>query len=336
MSWRDLLQTDQTLTLPWVGGGLVHQGDRTWEIVGRRPPEHGWYEFTVSAGRKARLKGQSAPVELPVSTRGFASGDRFIEANAFPDPGGDFIAQAQPLHLYEGGMPIEYVAVHRDKEGQLLYVRSEWPLGPELDVLAAYHDRKESVTDIKGVTPALDLAFRFLTAERERREAYARELARQRAEEERLRTEAERRRAEEERRREAVRRFETAEGRRELARIDFHTAATAALAVSGAEFLDCRASGRGNTEMVVQYRFRHRRLECVCERETMRIVDAGICLQDHRTGRKGDTLLTLESLPSVVREAMDSGRLVVWRRAPGDRDYDPDDDSDDGYGDEDD
>jgi hypothetical protein len=35
---------------------------------------------------------------------------------------------------------------------------------------------------------------------------------------------------------------------------------------------------------------------------------------DHRTGEKGDTKFTLESLPGVVREAEREGVLVVFRR----------------------
>jgi hypothetical protein len=55
------------------------------------------------------------------------------------------------------------------------------------------------------------------------------------------------------------------------------------------------------------------------------VVDSGICLQDHRTGVKGDTRFTLESLPTVIGEAIRTGKLVVYRHVDGDRDYDNDD-----------
>ena len=45
----------------------------------------------------------------------------------------------------------------------------------------------------------------------------------------------------------------------------------------------------------------------------MRIIDSGICLQDHNTGEKGDTYFTLESLPAVIRQADREGKLVVYR-----------------------
>jgi len=106
-------------------------------------------------------------------------------------------------------------------------------------------------------------------------------------------------------------------GRRELAKVDFNAAAKAALAVGGAELLDVRESFNRN-EMVVQYLFANRRLECTCNRSTLQIVDSGICLTGHRSGIKHDSKFTLESLPSVVREAIDGHKLVVYRHADGD------------------
>jgi hypothetical protein len=51
-------------------------------------------------------------------------------------------------------------------------------------------------------------------------------------------------------------------------------------------------------------------------------VDSGICLVDHGTGERGDTRFTLESLPGVVGEAMDLGRLVVFRHVDGEPEED--------------
>jgi hypothetical protein len=39
---------------------------------------------------------------------------------------------------------------------------------------------------------------------------------------------------------------------------------------------------------------------------------------------KGDTRFTLESLPTVVGEAIRTGKLVVYRHVDGDRGYDDD------------
>jgi len=197
-------------------------------------------------------------------------------------------------------------------DGKLVFVRQEFPQGPEPDVIRAFQDRKDSIADIVGVTPPLDLAFRFLS--RERVLAEEREAERQR----RLAEEA-RQREREEKLREARERAGSSLGRRELAKVDFNAAAKAALAVSDAEFLDAVPS-RGRNEMVVTYRYGERRLECVVDKTTLQIVDAGVCLTDHR-GTSGDTWLTLESLPAVIKEAMDTHQLVVLRHDRDDDDY---------------
>ena len=129
---------------------------------------------------------------------------------------------------------------------------------------------------------------------------------------------AERRRAAEERRRQIVETLGDAAGRREVAVVDFAEAARAALAVGGAEYLDSRAA-HGRNEMVVRFRLNRRRFECTCDRRTLRIVDAGICLTAHydddsfEEGTRGDGFFTLESLPSVIMEAERGGKLVVFR-----------------------
>jgi hypothetical protein len=111
----------------------------------------------------------------------------------------------------------------------------------------------------------------------------------------------------------------TARSRRELARLNFPEAARMALAISGATFLSERDSyQRGNK--VVRFDFRGRSFECECEQSTLRIVEAGICLTQGR--ERGDTRFTLESLPSVIEEAMRTGGLHVTRQL----DYEGDDD----------
>ena len=172
---------------------------------------------------------------------------------------------------------------------------------------------------MKGVTPALDAAFRMASWQRAEAERRRQEiLEQQRLEEERRR--------EEERLRELREKLGDGAGRRAAAVADFETAARAALAVGGAEYLDYRESRQRN-EMVVRFKIpqlRNRRFECTCDRRTLRIIDSGICLTAHgydddedqdgfKAGTKGDTWFTLESLPSVVLEAEQQHRLVVYR-----------------------
>ncbi len=324
MSWRDLLDEGRQRTLPWFGFRTVHSAERTWTVRGRKPPEHGWYLFNTSGGRDANLlstelqEPDPAYEEGPPIIRGYVVGDRFIPDNARVDPDPDkLIEQTSQVFCVEPGLDrfVRGVVVE-DRARQLIYMRQEFPLGPETEVLMAYQDRLTSVNEIQGVTPALDLAFRWITYQRELAENRRMEL-------ERLRREEEAKRAEQELYEQAMKDAGTAVGRRALATRDFETAAREALRVSGAELLDVRDScNRG--EKVVQYRFRERRLECVVDQHLMRVIDAGVCLTDHNTGEKGDTFFTLESLPGVIGEAMDLGQLVVWRHLEGDRDYEED------------
>lgn len=316
MSWKDLLGTQEYKVLPWKGGDKVHTASRTWRIAGRRPPEFGWYKFDVGAGQSARLVGpatQDPDYQTGHQTlRGFLVGDRFIPdgSKVVPDPA-NLIDQTKYVHCVEPGLDrFQRVSVVQDRVGDLIFNRLEWPEGPESEVLAAYQDRKDTIHEIKGVTPGLDLAFRWVTYQRrvaEERAAEAERLAREEvARLERLEREAEAA----ERARELGRQMGTAEGRRALAQHDFRAAAAAALRLSGSELLDVIQT-HNRDEVRVQYRFRERRLECIVHRATLRIVDAGVCLDDHR-GTKGDTRFTLESLPGVIGEAIDQRRLVVW------------------------
>jgi len=313
MGWKDLLSAEERLVLPWLGGRKVHGRDRSWNIAGKLPEEHGWYEFSVSGGRQASVGDPADPdpefEDDRKTVRGYLTGDRLIpdSARVDPDPA-KLVGQTMPVYLVERGLDRFARAVAAETlDGKLVYVRQEFPEGPETEVQGAYQDRNDSVAHVAGVTPALDLAFRWVSRQRVLAEERQRELERRRAEEERQRQE-------QEALEKAMKDAGTGAGRRALAARDFNAAAAAALRVSGAQLLDARQA-YGRNEMVVQYRFQNRRLECVVDRRTMQVVDSGICLTDHDTGEKGDTYFTLESLPPVVGQAIREGRLVVYRHA---------------------
>ena len=322
MGWEDLLSENTSKVLPWLGGRRVIDGTQVLHVKGRLPRDFGWYSFEVSGGRYARLLGPSEPnmdyADGKGLIRGYLVGERLIPDTARVDPDPTkMIDQTIPVLLAERGLDrfarAAILPLEIETEKVHLYVRQEFPTGPEMDIERAYQDRLTSITDIKEVSPALDLAFQWLSLQRVITERLEAEEAARRI------LEAQRREREE-RLAEARENIGTGAGRRALAQIDFKAAATAALSISGAELLDSRpAPQQGN--MIVQYRFRHRRLECVVVRDTLRIVDSGICLTDERTGENGETLFTLESLPGVINEAMNTGRLVVYRRAPGDERY---------------
>lgn len=330
MGWKDLLQTEgETVIAPWVEGKVLRSVDRTWMIEGRRPPEPGWHRFSITA-RKARWQeGVDAQPEMLVDVQhGYLVGDRLVRNDARVDPDPARIAeQSEPVHLVELGLDrfVPISAGRAFEDGPLVYMTQDMPLGPEEGVLQAYLDRMISVNAVPGVTPALDAAFRMESWQRL-------EADRRRAEIERRLREEEEARQREERRQQLVKQIGDGAGRRELAKVDFEMAAKAALAVGGATYLDHRPSNRRG-EIVLRFRLMNRRFECVCEQNTLAIVDAGICLIDHNTNIKGDTWFTLESLPAVIMEAERRRKLVVFRHVDGERhhheDRDEDEDLDD-------
>ena len=79
-----------------------------------------------------------------------------------------------------------------------------------------------------------------------------------------------------------------------------------ALAAAGADMRSARLLGGGRLE--VTFRFMDERFITVVEAITLQVVDAGVCLAG------SDRMVTLDSLPSVIREAIDTDVLVITRR----------------------
>lgn len=100
----------------------------------------------------------------------------------------------------------------------------------------------------------------------------------------------------------------------------------ASLAKSGAVLLNVRRTGGGQVQVL--WSFRGGNFSSIADGETLNIVDAGVCL----AGTQGR--FTLDSLPSVIREASDTNRLVVTRHAHVDGRFDTD--SSDDYDEDDD
>jgi len=171
------------------------------------------------------------------------------------------------------------VSARRWFDGHLLYHGQEFETEVEPQVRQAFEEER-SIDNIKGVTPALAQVFLLESTQRE----LAREGERRAREQiERLEQAAE-----------LARWQETLEGRIGLA-----------LSHTGAALISWRRNGQ--RQAVVRYRVAARRFECVIDTESLQILDAGICLSGT------DEELNLSSLPSAVREAIESGQLHVFR-----------------------
>jgi hypothetical protein len=171
------------------------------------------------------------------------------------------------------------IAARRWFDGHCWFELGDFESDAEEAVRQAYEEER-GITAIKGVTPALAQAYLL--------DHTAREMAR----------EAERRRREE---------AEAAERAAELARWQQSVEGRIAVALShsGARLLDWRRSGSG--QATVSYRLGAQRFECVIDTDSLQIIDAGICLEG------ADQQLNLSSLPSAVREAINTGQLHVFR-----------------------
>lgn len=296
MNWRALLQTAPTrVSYPWAGGRHLVVQARRVEIVGRLPREPGWYDFDV--GHTAQLVGPGAsdPDALRFVARGYLVGDHVVSRQLTERgfcPKCALFSGRTCHRCGAAGMPIERVhlsdalplftlvsAGRIEEGGPLIFRQEELGSGVEDEVRAAFETRG-TLDDIKGVPFDLRLAFDLHSRHRDEVEA--------------------RRRAAELRR--AV---DTAQGRRELVPSNFEAAAQAALRISEGELLGYRRSPERG-EYIVQYRVANRRLECVVDQQ-LSVIDAGICIAG------SDRNYTLESLPAVVREAIDKGVLHVYR-----------------------
>lgn len=272
MDYRQFLQKgEEKLILPYFEGVSVCDDRRTYRL--REPIAPGWYEFSKS-GRylEAISATESRLAEWNLKRlTGYVVDCRLITNELQQRVYG--LPEDEDLPRYTP------VACRRWFDGNLLYEGMEFEGEAETLVREAYEEER-AITEIKGVTPALAHAFVI--------ESTARALAR----------EAERRRLAElaaEKRRDEIRRWqETIEGRISLA-----------LSHTGAQLIDWRRSGEGRA--IVRYGLNRQRFECVIDTHTLRIVDAGICLDG------ADTELNLSSLPSAVQEAISCGQLHVFR-----------------------
>jgi len=88
----------------------------------------------------------------------------------------------------------------------------------------------------------------------------------------------------------------------------------------GAQLVDARRAGACRIE--VTWSFRGGTYQSVLDDKHLNVLDAGVCLAGT------DRRFTLDSLPSVIREGEERGKLVVTRHVPGSRQVDDDEDYD--------
>ena len=166
MSWKDLLGKQEEKNLLWLGGTTLVSGVRRWELEGSLPLEHGWNRFLCKTNRKASFlaPGEADPdfgTDLPTLS-GYLIGDRLIPDSApFVEQPQNIFSVARRVYLLESNFPrFSRISVW-EWQGKFVFRQEEFPLGPESLVQEAFQQRNGLLSGVPGVTPALQLAFRW-------------------------------------------------------------------------------------------------------------------------------------------------------------------------------
>jgi hypothetical protein len=325
VDYRKFLGRREELVLPYLGGPRVDAPNRRLSVVGEIAP--GWWRFDIE-GRRAtpKEKVQGGDLSSLPRVRGHLLHDRLVREGAV----------AEQVSLMPEEEPPMFAPCHarRWHSGDLLFEELPFEGDAEAAVRLAFEEGR-GLAGIKGVSATLRTAYGYAIAEAAsqriaipaapaelrkhvaaiaeggaveaeavlrrldgERRAYLRELEANRQQHEAWLAHQQ---IEEER---AHRRDRAA--RDEAQGLD---RALNALDATGAQPVSVRRLGDGNLE--VTFRFMGERFLCVVEGATLQVLDAGICL-----GHPGnDRVLTLDSLPGVIREAIEDGVLVITRHA---------------------
>lgn len=319
MDYKKLLGKKETLALPYFGGRWVDASARRFRVSDELQP--GLYRFQIE-GRKATHAEPTSEIDFgdrPIVRGHYAlgflavSGARCVKLHGLPSE------QPEPL------VPCRARSWYA---GDVLFESTEFDTDAETEARSRLLDRR-GITDLKGVHPSLSIAFGlalFDVVARTRGVAYqvaeatphlrpvaeggepaaheavdallverARRVAAYR-----LRTEQ--RYAVEE---QALANRPPEPGARRTA-ISPDERAEAALERAGARMLASRTLDSGLLEVTFQYM--DTRFISVVNGDTLRVVDAGFCLDG------ADDETNLASLVSVIREAMQDGVLHITRR----------------------
>jgi hypothetical protein len=318
--YRRFLGTSTEEVWPYFGGPFVETGSRRLRLA--EPTQPGYWRFSIT-GRTARTLG---PAEAP--DLGHLPAVRGHAVHGYLAVGG---GAAELLALGPPDEPLLFApeVARRWPSGELIFDAWDFESGVEDQVREAYESRG-TLAAVKGAPAALRAAFGYavllrtaeeqgvpaqpaearahLAALADEGEPAARRILGLLQAEREAELAARRAAAREANRSDWVQARDAARPRHVNRRSDQarnNTEDRAADALFAA-----RAGVRGmrwlhGDLLEVRYDLDGVRLVSIVESVTLRVVDAGICLSGH------DRDLTLESLPSAIREAANSGRLNI-------------------------
>jgi hypothetical protein len=314
VDYKKFLGKSEELVLPSFGGMTVSSKGRSLRL--EEPLEAGWWRFVIK-GRKATPKGRAdeeAPDlgGLPVVRGHLLSGVRLVT-----DAGIVHDVQFPPEDEPELFAPC---TARRWHSGELIFSGVEFEDEAEEAARRALEDG-ETIESVKAVPASLRAAFAYALVESAsarlqipvvpleiRHQIVALAHGGREGADAALGTLATRRR-------------EAAVARNAPARAEAAARVSAvvqgwndrtvrvdeALRSAGAQLL--RMRGLSSSQYEVTYRFMGSRFVTIVHAQTLTVIDAGVCLDG------ADNAVTLESLPGVIREAIDTGQLMSTRHA---------------------
>lgn len=328
MDYKKFLQAkDEELTLLYLGGLVAyaqpskHQASRSLRLAGTPVLEAGFYTAAVK-GRKAELGARADGYDLTALPREVGHW-----ANGYLALSG---ARMERVELLGNAEPevLAPVRARRHETCALLFEEALFESETEGAARDAL-ERGAGLRDVKGIGPTLRTAFAVAVAQREARRlemelapselgqlgiiadggavaaqtVLHRILDTRNQELERIARTRERATRESLARVAATR---AAQRRQSDTNLQPLERAERALTAAGAVLLSGRNLQGGTLE--VRYNFMGERFVSVVDAITLHVYDAGVCLAG------ADEEVTLESLPSVIREAIEGGELVITRR----------------------
>ena len=309
VDYRSFLASSEPVVLPYFGGTRVEAADRRLRVASGTEP--GWWRFRVE-GRKAVPLEPADPIDLsdrPAVRGHHAAGWLFVSGRE---------VHRIALPPAEEPAPLARVTGRVWHSGDLLLDTIDFEDTAEEEVRRALEERR-GIPDVRGVAPSLRAAFGFALLDAvaqehgvpiSPREAGRRvqELAERGGDsatalvtvmvEERERHEAAMK---------AAARAAEIRGRMRERKGDPADICDSVLEAARCRMLSCRRAGGGNLE--VRFECDGERFVTVVHATTLQVLDAGICLAG------ADRELTLDSLPSVIREAVEVDHLNITRRA---------------------
>jgi hypothetical protein len=306
MDYSKFLGKKEHVVLAYLGGPYAYGKDRRYRIAEPRPPS-GFHRFEIRARNAHAIEAVDSP-----------------DLSGLPKLRGHHVAGwLVDAHLHRVSLlpaeelpPFAIMRARRWHSGDLVFESQDFD-GEVEEAARLRLERLEPLTDLKAIPSSLRIAFGtalgLAIARREGTVVSLREIsphavriaegggevARE------LVIDIERRRVvEADRIRERVAVQQRAQRQATIA--NAAERAEQALDAAHARMLSSRNLGDGNLE--VTWEFMGERFISVVDALNLHVYDSGVCLAGE------DELVTLESLPSVIREAIDTGVLVITRR----------------------